>query len=106
MATHLRDVVDDRGELVDVHYFCSAGCWSDSFAPDRIGPACPGGAGGLTVGGAAPCAAAEPGECRDVHCAECGVLLASPDKDPPAVVNLIARPPLDPLTGAAVPVAS
>jgi hypothetical protein len=37
--THMREVQESNGDLVDVHYFCSAGCWRDSFAPDRIGPA-------------------------------------------------------------------
>jgi hypothetical protein len=36
---HVREVQASNGDVVDLHYFCSAGCWADSFAPDRIGPA-------------------------------------------------------------------
>jgi hypothetical protein len=106
VGTYVRDVEEANGDLIDVLYFCSRGCWSDSFAEDRIGPA-----GGpedenlASEGGASPCSENEAGEDIDVHCAECGVLMASPDKRPPTVVNLIERPPICEFTNQAEPVA-
>lgn len=97
MSTHIREIEDADGDLIDICYFCSRGCYLDSFAADRIGDA-------ATEGGASPCAASEPGAEVDVHCAECGVLMASPDKEAPVVVNLIDRPAIDPFTGQASPV--
>lgn len=94
MSTHIREVEDQDGDLLDIYYFCSKGCYLDSFAADRIGDE-------ATVGGASPCAASEPGQEMDVHCAECGALMASPDKQAPVVVNLIDRPAIDQCTGAA-----
>lgn len=85
MGEHIREREDSRGDLVEVLYFCSQGCWRDSFAQDRIGDT-------ATVGGASPCASSDPGSEQDVYCVECGVLMASPDKEIPVVVNLIARP--------------
>lgn len=94
MSEHIRTFNDDHGNVVEISYFCSAGCYRDSFAADRMGE------GG--EGGAAPCASSEPGCEQDVYCAECGVLMASPDKEPPMVVNLIDRPPIGPF-GEALP---
>jgi hypothetical protein len=87
MGTYIREVEDEtNGDLLDVYYFCSVGCYQDSFDTSRIGDK-------ATEGGAWPCAESEPGEEVDVYCAECGVLMASPDKPIPVVVNLIERPP-------------
>ena len=96
-GTHVRYQQDNNGDLVDVFYFCSRGCWDDSFREERLG------LDTASIGGAAPCAASEPGAEIDVYCAECGVLMASPDKETPVVVNLIARPPIDPVTNRAYP---
>lgn len=80
MGTHIRTVEDPRGDLVDVYYFCSEGCWGDSFGPLDESKA--------GLGGAAPCA---EDECDgDVYCDACGVLMHSADGKPtPLVVNLI-----------------
>ena len=94
MSTHIREVEDSDGDLLEIYYFCSRDCYLDSFAADRIGD-------DATVGGASPCAASEPGEEANVYCAECGVLMASPDEETPVVVNLIDRPTIDEATGAA-----
>lgn len=114
MGTHIRELHEGTGDLIDVFYFCSRGCWRDSFDVARLGIAdareptielrLAGMCGGLTEGGAAPCAASEAASDREVFCAECGVLMASPWRDTPVVVNLIERPPISPVTGAAEPV--
>lgn len=92
MGDHVRYIEDEHGQVEDVLYFCSAGCWADSFAEDRIGIV-PHGTQPHEAG-ASPCASSEPGAEADIYCAECGVLMASPDKEPPVVVNLIERPPI------------
>ena len=98
MGTHVRYVEESNGDLTDVLYFCSAGCWTDSFDPYRIGLE------DATEGGAAPCAESDSADCA-VYCAECGVMMHDPSGFPtPIVVNLIDRPPIDPYTGRAVPV--
>jgi hypothetical protein len=97
MGTYVREVEDVSGNLVDVHYLCSEACWRDSFAQDRLGPASWTGAGRLTEGGARACAESEIGAEREVCCAECGVVMASPEGNAPAVVNLVSRPPIEEL---------
>jgi hypothetical protein len=93
MTQYIRDIEDEQGDLIDVLYFCSRGCWSDSFAADRIGT-------DATEGGASPCAASEIASEREVFCAECGVLIDGPEGGE-TVVNLIDRPPMDQFTGQA-----
>ena len=99
MGTHVRHLNDASGDVVDVLYFCSAGCWSDSLA--RLDWE------GLEEGGASPCAVPGAAESDShvlndsfVYCAECGVRLNGPDA--PVVVNLLVRE-YD-LEGRAVPV--
>ena len=80
MTLHVFDVEDAQGDLVDILYFCSEGCWRDATARGFIAPDGPG---------------AYPGGYPDfedgcaVWCAECGVRLTGPDV--PIVVNLIGR---------------
>jgi hypothetical protein len=104
MATHRRDLNDSQGDIVDVWYFCSAGCWSDSLR--RVPPA-PEGEAGMEEGGCAPCSVPDAEE-SDSHvlndsftyCAGCGVRLNGPEA--PTVVNLIGAE-YD-LEGRAIPV--
>jgi hypothetical protein len=39
MPIYIRESQESNGDLVDVHYFCSRGCWADSFDASRMGPA-------------------------------------------------------------------
>lgn len=89
--THLRERLAANGDTTEYFYFCSEGCWRDSFDAERLGPE----SDTFPRGGAAPGAAGEPGTVEEIHCAECGVLMASPYRLAPTVVNLAARPPLD-----------
>lgn len=111
--TYIRETQESNGDLTDIHYFCSYGCWRDSFADDRMGPAtapegghpayCDAGSpdddsfAGLTSGGSYDGSMPD----YDVYCAECGVLMHSLERETPSVVNLITRPPIDPMTGEA-----
>jgi hypothetical protein len=97
MPTYIREVRDQRRELLDVFYFCSRGCWRDSFAEGRAGQA----RRALGRGGASPCAVTSRGVV--VHCAECGVPIGAAEEQAPTVVNLAKRPPIDPATGRAEP---
>ena len=83
MGTHIREAEDERGDLIEILYFCSRGCALDSTERPQLAEF------GEPAG--APCAESEPGVEQDVWCAGCGVLMASPDKEPPVVVNLIDR---------------
>lgn len=81
MGTHIREVNDPNGDVVDIYYFCSEGCWKDSFGPLDESEA--------EEGGYSPCAESDCAD-TDVYCDTCGVLMHSADGRPtPVVVNLI-----------------
>ena len=95
MDTYIREIEDANGDILDIYYFCSRGCWVDSFDIQRIGDR-------ATEGGAYPCATDDSP--HDEYCSECGVLMHSEDgRETPLVVNLIDRPPINPATRAAFP---
>lgn len=79
----IREAQDERGDLIDILYCCSASCARDTEERPQLaefGPAAN-----------SPCAESEAAADSDVYCAGCGVLMASPDKETPVVVNLIER---------------
>ncbi len=85
MGTHVRHVNDSQGDVVDVLYFCSRGCWKDSLVRIPVGT--------VEEGDASPCAVPDA-EVSDSHvlndsftyCAGCGVRLNGPEA--PVVVSL------------------
>lgn len=79
--TYVRQVSSGDGNLIDVYYFCSGGCWRDSFDVLRESDA-------VERGGWSPCSESDAE--RDVYCDVCGVLLHFEDgRSTPIVVNLI-----------------
>jgi hypothetical protein len=79
--THVRQVSSGDGNLIDVYYFCSAGCWTDSFdvLPESAE---------VERGGWSPCSESDSGQ--DVYCDTCGVLMHAEDgRATPVVVNLV-----------------
>ena len=79
--THIRQVSSGDGNLIDVYYFCSAGCWQDSFEVVEESET-------VERGGWSPCS--ESDSDSDVYCDTCGVLMHSADGRPtPVLVNLI-----------------
>lgn len=83
MGIRIIELENAQGDLVDVLYFCSAGCGMDFLGRDTI-PDAPDPA-------AAPCSIPQWSEDEGnlVFCAECGVRLNGPEI--PIVVNLIGR---------------
>ena len=80
--THIRQVSSGDGNLIDVYYFCSRGCWVDSFDVEPASAV-------VEEGGWSP--GSESDAEGDVYCDVCGVLMHSADGRPtPVVVNLIA----------------
>jgi hypothetical protein len=97
--TYLRERHAANGDVIYYHFFCTRSCWLGSFDEDRIGPANK----QVEEGGWAPCAASEPGEHEEIHCAECGGLMVSPYRRAPLLVGGISRPPIG-ANGEAEPV--
>lgn len=82
MATHIRQVTSGDGNLVDIYYFCSEGCWSGSLESLPVSDA-------VERGGWSPCAESDCAD-YDVYCDTCGVLMHAADgRETPVVVNLI-----------------
>ena len=77
--THIRQVSSGDGNLIDVYYFCSAGCWTDSFEVVEESEA-------VERGGWSPCSESDAE--GDVYCDVCGVLIRDVDR--------YSRPSLDP----------
>ena len=79
--THIRQVSSGDGNLIDVYYFCSEGCWRDSLDVLPESEA-------VERGGWSPCSESDAE--GDVYCDTCGVLMHSGDgREAPVVVNLI-----------------
>ena len=79
--THIRQVSSGDGNLIDVYYFCSEGCWRDSLDVLPESEA-------VERGGWSPCSESDAE--GDVYCDVCGVLMHSGDgRETPVVVNLI-----------------
>ena len=81
--THIRQVTSGDGNIVDVYYFCSAGCYRDSLELLPVSDA-------VEEGGWSPCS--ESDSDWDVYCDVCGVLMHAADgRETPVVVNLISH---------------
>jgi hypothetical protein len=100
--THVRERHAANGDVIDLYFFCTRSCWLGSFDEDRIGPTTttpldrdgehvP--ANGISAGGVT-----QPLDrmalAYEIHCAECGGLIASPWRPSPLLVGGVARPPL------------